>query len=186
MTCFECGQGSLVSGVTDLVGERNGESFVVRMEGLKCDRCGFQTIDSGQSSEFTRLVSDGYREKHGLLKGSEIRARRSRLGMTQQRFSEYLGAGVASVKRWESGQIQDKAMDELIRLKTDPLAARENLRALEGQVPQKYVLSALVVEGKDIELTLNIGPYFESHPVMRMDSVFLAGDLIDNACGMAA
>jgi hypothetical protein len=56
--------------------------------------------------------------------------------MSQQRFSEYLGAGVASVKRWELGQIQDRAMDELIRLKTDVEAARENLRSLEEQVQE--------------------------------------------------
>jgi hypothetical protein len=60
--------------------------------------------------------------------------------MTQQQFSDYLGTGVASVKRWEAGQIQDKAMDELIRLKTDPGAARRNLRSLEKQVPEPVII----------------------------------------------
>jgi hypothetical protein len=54
--------------------------------------------------------------------------------MSQGAFSEYLGTGVASVKRWETGKIQDRAMDELIRLKTDAKAARENFRALERLV----------------------------------------------------
>jgi putative zinc finger/helix-turn-helix YgiT family protein len=119
-----------------LEGLRHGESFTVETEGLKCGRCGFQTIDSVQSAEFTRLISDEYRKAHGLLTGGEIRSRRAWLGMTQQRFSEYLGTGVASVKRWELGQIQDRAMDELIRLKTDLEAARENLRTLEERVPE--------------------------------------------------
>lgn len=144
MNCFNCGEGALIPGVMDLVGERNGESFTVRMEGLRCERCGFQTIDSGQSSEFTRLVSDAYRQSRGLLTGAEIRARRIRLQMTQQQFAEYLGPGIASVKRWEAGQIQDKAMDELIRLKTDPVAAKHNLEELRRlRFPEQCVLSAL-------------------------------------------
>jgi DNA-binding transcriptional regulator YiaG len=83
---------------------------------------------------FTRLISDEYRRAHGFLTSGEIRSRRAWLGMTQQRFSEYLGTGVASVKRWELGQIQDRAMDELMRLKTDLAAARKNLRSLEEQL----------------------------------------------------
>jgi len=35
--------------------------------------------------------------------------------------------GVASVKRWELGQIQDEAMNNLMVLKTDLAAAKRNL-----------------------------------------------------------
>jgi putative zinc finger/helix-turn-helix YgiT family protein len=153
-------------------GSRHGETFTVETDGLKCDHCGFETIDSEQSAEFTRLVSDEYRKCHDLLTGSEIRARRTQLGMTQQRFSEYLGTGIASVKRWESGQIQDKAMDELIRLKTDPEAARKNLKSLEKQVPESFV----VFEGHDIVFALT-SPHMQYMPPkpMRMDSQSIAG-----------
>ncbi len=144
MTCFACGDGAMTPGIVDVSGERNGEAFVVQTEGVRCDRCGFATIDNDHSSEFTRLVSDAYREKHGLLTGAEIRSRRIRLGMSQQEFARYLGPGVASVKRWELGQIQDRAMDQLIRLKTDPEAAKKNVEDLRRlNVPQKYVISAL-------------------------------------------
>jgi len=139
--CFECGRGELLS-VPDvrLTGERNGESFVVQLPGLRCSSCGFETVDSKQSADFTRLVSDAFREKHGLLTGVEINALREQLKMSQQSFAEYLGVGVASIKRWELGQVQDKAMDELVRLKTDPEAARSNLRALESQVPAQHLV----------------------------------------------
>jgi HTH-type transcriptional regulator / antitoxin MqsA len=140
MTCFECGQDALRPDRVRLEGVRNGESFTVETDGLKCTECGFETIDSEQSAEFTRLISDEYRRAHGLLTGAEIRACRAQLGMTQQQFSDYLGTGIASVKRWEVGQIQDKAMDELIRLKTDPVAARRNLRSLERQVPEPVII----------------------------------------------
>jgi HTH-type transcriptional regulator/antitoxin MqsA len=134
MTCFECGQGSLTEGIFSILGERYGEQFTVAMDGLRCDRCGFVTIDSKQSARFTQLVSDAYRKAHDLLTGAEIRAARDRLGMSQRDFSDYLGVGNASVQRWEAGQVQDKAMDGLIRLKTDPDAARRNLKQLEQRV----------------------------------------------------
>ena len=153
MTCFECGSGRLVPATVHLTSVRHGESFTVEIPGLKCDQCGFETVDSEQSATLTQLISDAYRERHGLLSSAEIRARRLQLRMTQQQFSEHLGAGVASVKRWEAGQIQENAMDQLIRLKTDPAAARENLKSLEQQVPEQLVLS----EGKYVTLVFSAG-----------------------------
>jgi HTH-type transcriptional regulator/antitoxin MqsA len=153
MICFECERGKLEPAIVSLVGERHGESFTVSLDGLKCQECGFQTVDSEQSAEFTRLISDAYRTAHGRLTGKEIRARRTQLGMSQMQFGEYLGTGPASVKRWELGQVQDRAMDELIRLKTDPGAARENLKTIERHVPEQLVLS----EGKEVSLVLAMG-----------------------------
>ena len=44
--------------------------------------------------------------------------------MTQKESTGYLGAGDASIKRWELGAIEDRAMDNLIRLRTDIDKAR--------------------------------------------------------------
>jgi HTH-type transcriptional regulator/antitoxin MqsA len=160
MTCFQCGRDTfLLSGIS-VEGERHGEIFPVLVTGYKCSNCGFQTVDNRQGEQLTRLVSDAYRAAHGLLTGAEIKLRRTRLGKNQQEFAEYLGIGSASVKRWEIGQIQDKAMDELIRLKTDPDAARQNLRTLERQIPEPFVIS----EEHDFALTIAAGStqYYES------------------------
>lgn len=167
--CFECGKGILVPKTIDLAGSRNGEEFTVRVTGLECTKCGFKTVDNNQTGEFTKALSDAYRRAHGLLTGAEIRSRRRQLKMTCKRFSEYLGTGVASVKRWEAGQIQEKAMDELIRLKTDPGAARINLRALELQIPEQYVLSSVVIGDEDVELSFLLGqqPYSPG-PAIKM------------------
>jgi putative zinc finger/helix-turn-helix YgiT family protein len=162
MTCFECQCGSLMPAEVSMTGTRQGESFTVRLQGFRCEACGFETVDSEQSGEFTRLVSDAYRTSHRLLTGKEIRACRAQLGMSQQEFATYLGTGSASVKRWEIGQIQDKAMDELIRLKTDPHAARANLQRLERQIPEQFVVS----EGKDVTLVFTsteYGKYVHPH-----------------------
>jgi len=94
--------------------------------------------------------------------------RRRMLGMSQQDFADYLGVGAASVKRWEAGQIQDRALDELMRLKTDREAARNNLRALEDQVPEECVLSSVKLGDRDVELRFSSGLSFSGQPQMKM------------------
>ena len=168
--CFECNNGTLIPAVVDLTGTREGEEFTVSVPGLLCSSCGYKTIDNSQSGEFTKAVSDAYRKAHGFLTGAEIRERRSKwLKMSQQGFALYLGrVGVASVKRWESGQIQDRAMDELIRLKTDPVAARSNLRALESQVPEEHIVSSIKIGNQDIDLSFSLEQSFTDQPQMTM------------------
>jgi putative zinc finger/helix-turn-helix YgiT family protein len=122
----------MVEQALELTGERNGESFVVNVPGVVCQKCGFSTISSKQSGKFTQAVSDAYRRAHGLLTGPDLQRLRKQLDMSQVEFAEYLGVGAASVKRWECGQVQDKAMDELIRLKTDPDAALRNSNMLNA------------------------------------------------------
>ena len=124
--CFECGNGSMVPKIVDLTGCRHGEDFTVSAHGLQCTACGFKTIDSKHSEEFTKLISDAYREKHGLLTGKQIREARRHLRMSQDEFARYLKVGPASVHRWENGQIQDEALNELLLLKTDVAVARNN------------------------------------------------------------
>ena len=170
MTCFECEKGELEPSIVYVTGERNGEEYSVKLDGLRCSHCGFQTVDSEQSAKLTRLLSDAYRSAHGYLTGPEIRALRAQLKMSQQEFSDYLGTGIASVKRWELGQIQDRAMDQLIRLKTDPETARRNLRTLEEQIPEPVVVS----EADDFKLTLSMGETkYIRHTAMNLESVLL-------------
>jgi putative zinc finger/helix-turn-helix YgiT family protein len=183
MTCFECGQNRLSPAPVRIKGTRHGESFIIELQGLKCGSCGFSTIDSDQSAEFTRLVSDAYRSAHGLLTSVEIRSKRVQLKLNQQEFSTYLGAGSASVKRWESGQIQDRAMDELIRLKTDPAAARRNLRSLERRIPEELIISD---EG-DMALALMVNEvHYQPRTPMTVETVAMPmGEVVTEAC-MAA
>jgi transcriptional regulator with XRE-family HTH domain len=50
--------------------------------------------------------------------------------MSQNRFADYLGIGVASLKRWESGEIQTQQMDRFVRLRTDVEVAEAALQEL--------------------------------------------------------
>jgi len=116
--CFCCANGHLHKNRTQVSGEVRGEPFTVETEAMVCDRCGFQVLTEEQSAAYTAAISDAYRRKHGLLTSEELKKTRRRLGLSQDRFAKYLNVDIASVKRWEAGLIQDKVLDELIRLKT--------------------------------------------------------------------
>lgn len=118
--CIECGRADLQSKVIDLTGVVRGEEYTVRMRGLVCPKCGYQTIEGTDSAEFARLLSDKYRAAHSLLTSEQIRALRKGFGETQEQFAKRLGVGIASVKRWEMGKIQDERSNQLILDKTKP------------------------------------------------------------------
>jgi putative zinc finger/helix-turn-helix YgiT family protein len=126
LKCSECGKAFLEPQLTTIEGERYDEKVQVSTEALVCPKCGFKTIGAENLGEFTLLVSDAYRSKHGLFTSTEIKDRRLDMKMSQQQFASYLGVGIASIKRWELGHIQEPAMNELIRLKTDLAAAKNN------------------------------------------------------------
>jgi putative zinc finger/helix-turn-helix YgiT family protein len=134
VNCIHCGKANLRKRETQLDGEIKAERFTVSMRGLVCPKCGFTTVEGEQMPEYMRLVADAYRTKHGLLTSDEIRNRRARLGMSQAEFAKYLGVGIASLKRWEMGKVQDVSSDELIKLRTDESAASRNLQAIREAV----------------------------------------------------
>ncbi len=119
MNCIECGRANLQPGTVRLSGDVRGKYYVVEMEGLKCPSCGYKTIEGSKMAEFGRLLADRYREDHGLLTSVEIRSLRKQLGMTQEEFASHVGVGVASVKRWEMGKIQDRRSNECIIRRTE-------------------------------------------------------------------
>ena len=112
--CIECDRADLCPAMIQLQGSVRGESYTVAIQGLACPNCGYQTIEGAAMPEFARLLSDSYRANHGLLTSEEIRERRRRLGMSQQQFAQHLGVGIASVKRWEMGKIQEPHSNDLI------------------------------------------------------------------------
>lgn len=131
MKCYSCGKGKLAPKTAKITGEVRGEQFSVYCEAMVCGHCGFQVLSDEQSAAYTVAISDAYRRQYGLLTSEELKATRGRLRMSLQKFAKFVGVGLASVKRWEAGLIQDEAHDLLIRLRTDPNAAQQNMREIE-------------------------------------------------------
>ena len=126
MECLNCGAALRLKKRAALEGSYGGETFAVRATAMACPDCKYATVAAGNLDEYARAVADAYRVKHRRLTSAQLVAARARLGMSQRRFAAYLGVGEASVKRWELGKVQDKAMDELVRLKTQAAYAAKN------------------------------------------------------------
>jgi putative zinc finger/helix-turn-helix YgiT family protein len=124
----------MMSILADMTAHVRGEEVPVRTEATVCDRCGFQILSDEQSAAYTIASADAYRERHRLLTTKELKEIRQRLGVSFRAFAKYLRVSEASPKRWEAGLVQDEAMDELIRVKADLPAARENVRQLESRL----------------------------------------------------
>ncbi|MBI1746445.1 MAG: DUF4065 domain-containing protein [Acidobacteria bacterium] len=140
MNCLKCGK-LLKQKKANVTGEYAGEHYTITMDALACKSCGYYTIHAAKLDDYRSRLADAYRAKHGLLTSQEIRGLRQRLKMSQDEFSRYLGIGIASVKRWELGQAQEKSMDQLIRLKCTPKIAEENLRdalLCQGEPSDEY------------------------------------------------
>lgn len=117
--------------------ELKGELLEFIAPAFKCQQCGevFSTTDQKRVGMVN--LADTYRKKHNLLTSGEIKKYRESLGKSQDQFANFLGVGVASVKRWESYTVQDPSNNELIKLKCDPEYAEahlvSNLLTLEPQ-----------------------------------------------------
>lgn len=87
----------------------------VLTEHYACSECGIKVDDLALASRNQRALSDAYRRLSGLLTGDEIVEERRKKGWTQDELASAINVGVASIRRWEKGQIQTKAMDDALR-----------------------------------------------------------------------
>jgi putative zinc finger/helix-turn-helix YgiT family protein len=92
-----------------------GKRLKFRAKHYVCPVCGIEADDLGLAAANQKTLSDEYRAAVGLLTGAEIIEGRKKLAWTQEDLSRAANVGIASVKRWETGQIQTKAMDDILR-----------------------------------------------------------------------
>jgi putative zinc finger/helix-turn-helix YgiT family protein len=141
MECLNCGAAMRVKKAAAVEGTYGGETFTVRATAMACPSCKYATVAAENLDEYARAVADAYRVKHKRLTSGQLVTARRRLGMSQRRFASYLGVGEASIKRWELGKVQDKAMDELVRLKTQAAYAAKNHAFLNMALSRTAIVS---------------------------------------------
>ncbi|MCP4668871.1 MAG: DUF4065 domain-containing protein [Deltaproteobacteria bacterium] len=83
---------------------------------LACPECGLETGTIKTAGATQKEIADAYRIQVGLLTGDKIKSLRKSRRLTQQQLAELMNIGVASIKRWETGLIQSKAMDRSLRV----------------------------------------------------------------------
>jgi putative zinc finger/helix-turn-helix YgiT family protein len=170
--CINCEKAELRPSMVKLAGIVRSEPYWVEMQGLKCPNCGYNTVDASGMTEFSRLLSDEYRRTHGLLTSDQITELRKKFGMNQQRFADHIGVGVASIKRWELGKIQDNRSNDLILERT-----REKINSSSDLVIVDIASYSTTAMGGSYENTTN-GIYIE--PASQF--VFVIGQ-IWGTCG---
>lgn len=126
MLCLKCDNEKFKEKQVKLEQEFKGESFFVVVSAMVCTKCGFEQLTDEQANGLRKATADEYRKRHSLLEADEIKGFRETMKMSQAQFADYLGVGVASIKRWETYFVQEKSQDDLIRIKCDPFFAEKN------------------------------------------------------------
>jgi putative zinc finger/helix-turn-helix YgiT family protein len=109
--------------------EHDGRKYTVSLvdyQVLQCQRCGAIVLDDAANER----LSDGLRAAVGLLNPCEIRQQREALHLTQKALAGFLRISESTLSRWETGgQIQQRAMDALLRVFFQSGEARRILEA---------------------------------------------------------
>lgn len=106
----------------------DGRMYTVSVPNLaapRCTHCGETIFDDAANERITQAL----REVVGVLSPEQIRTNREALGLTKEQLASRLGIAAATISRWESGyEIQQRAMDRLLRLYFAHTNVRESLR----------------------------------------------------------
>lgn len=95
---------------------------------MHCDHCGEDAHDEVAE----QVLDTALRPAVGLLQPEQIQTQRERLGLKQVELAGLLGIAVSTLSRWETGvQMQQKAMDHLLRLFFDVPQCRQSFNAPE-------------------------------------------------------
>lgn len=106
-----------------------GEPVEIEAEVAICPKCGLKVFDEERDSRNLELAYNEYRKKHGLLLPSEIRLIRERYGLSQRALSRLLGWGEITLHRYESGALQDRGHNNMLRILGEPKNMRTLLEA---------------------------------------------------------
>ncbi len=102
----------------------------------RCNRCGLELADTDEAATMQERLADAYRQTVGLLSSEDIRRLRREKGMSQEELADALGTGIASIKRWETGVIQSKSMDNLLRSLLGTRSCNEHTGNREFSIPR--------------------------------------------------
>jgi len=92
-----------------------GKRVKYRARHCVCPECGIEADDLNLAAANQKALSDAYRSAVKLLTGGQIVEGRKRLNWSQEDLAKAANVGIASIKRWETGQVQTKAMDDVLR-----------------------------------------------------------------------
>ncbi len=115
--CPICGEGRLHPKNGKNPVEYKGETTDLDLHLSLCDACGSEQANAAQTRANKRLMIAFKKQVDGLLVGSEVRALREKLGLSQAEAAQVFGGGRVAFSKYECDDVaQSEAMDKLIRL----------------------------------------------------------------------
>lgn len=83
---------------------------------LFCSKCNEEIYNKTNEINNDTIIYDKYKEHEKLLTSQEIKNIRGKYNLSQKDFARLLKLGDKSITRYENGAIQEKSIDQLIRL----------------------------------------------------------------------
>jgi HTH-type transcriptional regulator/antitoxin MqsA len=116
-SCPICGEGSLTPFISSHAVTYKGVEKSIKTHFTKCNVCETEQAGSRELMLNKRAMNEFKKEVEGLLSGSEIKAIRDKLGLTQDQASRVFGGGPKAFSKYETNDIiQSEAMDKLMRV----------------------------------------------------------------------
>ena len=133
-----------------------GREFEVTLKRAYCATCGEPVSPDKIAKENDLIVFDTYRRLEGLLTSDQIKAIRFKRGLSQTALARLINCGEKNIARYETGTIQDKAFDLLMRLVDDDTSYAV-LRARQNKENNRKTIFVLVKEYDNLSssITLN-------------------------------
>lgn len=170
-TCFDCGR-EMKREILEFTDEVNNEKITFKTKGFICE-CGRKTIEAPQMEAYDIALADAYRKKNGLLTTDEIKGFRRRLGISQQVFADFLGVSVRSIKRWEHGCVQDRAMDNLMRLNLkEHFKKKDSFNSDWEQIMSKSKNKTKIVKSTDMKFHEKVD--LQESQIVRLEESYYA------------
>lgn len=95
------------------------ETFTVVRKIAFCKNCGHEVFPHELALLNDLIVYDEYRRRKGLLTSQQIKDIRKKRGLSQVELARFIRCGEKNIARYETGTIQDRSFDLLIRLVGD-------------------------------------------------------------------
>jgi putative zinc finger/helix-turn-helix YgiT family protein len=130
MKCIRCKSTMNAEAPTQVSAEFKRKQLSFEVVAPRCPNCGDVAIIGPAFKAYTRGLADAYRVSEGLLTIAEMERARKQMGLSRQRFADYVYVGIAAYKRWLRGDTQSRPYDKLVRLRIDLLCIEQSAREL--------------------------------------------------------
>lgn len=146
------------------------KTFDVLLTKAYCKKCGEPVFPAAINKANDIVVYDGYRKLVGLLTSEQIKEIRRKRNLSQTEFAKLLNCGEKNIARYETGTIQDKAFDLLMRL-ADNDQSYKVLRQLQGLEEHQFTeikMYSIFLDIKEMR-ELNLSNGFETKEMISYE-----------------